>query len=113
MKDWSAVVTHGLTLPGVEAGTSYGKPALRFRGRTLAATTAPDPDSFVLHVAEEEKDHLIEQDPATFWQTEHYRGWPALLVRYGRAGDRVATLLTRAWWDRATKAQRANFGPRP
>lgn len=113
MKDWSAVVAVGIALPGVEQGTSYGKPALRFRGRTLAATTAPDPDSFVLHVALEEKDRLLERDPATFWQTDHYHGWPAILVRFGGDADLVATLLARAWWDRATKVQRSVFGACP
>lgn len=103
MKDWSSVVAVGIALPGVEQGISYGKPALRFRERTLAATTAPDPGSFVLHVAVEEKDWLLERDPATFWQTEHYRDWPAILVRYGGDADLVAMLLACAWWDRATK----------
>lgn len=114
MKDWDAVVAVGLALPGVEEGSSYGKPALKFRGRMLAATTAPDPASFVLHVAGEEKEVLIETDPQTFWETDHYRGWPAILVRYGTAAtDRITRLVARAWWDRATVALRKEFGDRP
>lgn len=114
MKDWAAVVDAGAALPGVDQGTTYGKAALRFRGRMLAATTAPVPDSFVLHVAIDEKEVLLATDPATFWQTDHYRNWPAVLVRYGsNATDRVVLLLTRAWWDRATAAQRSRFGDRP
>lgn len=114
MRDWADVVATGLALPDVELGTSYGQPALRFRGGTLAGTTAPDPDSFVLHVAMAEKDVLLATDPATFWQTDHYRGWPAILVRYGtEAGDRIALLLQRAWWDRATQRQRRAWGDRP
>ena len=114
MKDWDSVVAVGLALPGVEAGTSYGRPALKFRGKMLAATTAPDSASFVLHVACEEKEVLIETDPETFWETDHYRGWPAILVRYGTpASDRIALLLARAWWDRATAALRKEFGDRP
>lgn len=114
MKDWDAVVAAATDLRGVEQGTSYGKPALKFRGRTLAGTTAPDAGSFVLHVAVEEKESLIERDPATFWQTDHYRDWPAILVRYGSGGDaHLAMLLARGWWDRATIAQRRSFGARP
>lgn len=101
MKDWAAVEAFALTLPGVEAGTSYGRPAVKVRGKLIAGTTAPDPGSFVLATTQEEKEVLIESDPATFWQTDHYRGWPAVLVRYGRAGERVAALIERAWWDRA------------
>lgn len=112
--DWRDVVAIGLRLPAVEEGTSYGKPALKLNGKMLAAATAPDPGSFVLRVGVEEKAVLIDTDPATFWETDHYRGWPAVLARYGTpAGERIAVLLARAWWDRATAAQRRNFGPRP
>ncbi|MDJ0277307.1 hypothetical protein QLH51_10925 [Sphingomonas sp. 2R-10] len=114
MNGWRDIVAIGLALPGVEEGSSYGRPALRFRGRTLAGTTAPDPGSFVLHVTTAEKDVLLATDPATFWQTDHYRDGSAVLVRYGTdAGDRIALLLERAWWDRATLAQRRARGERP
>ncbi len=116
MRDWDHVVAIGLALPGVVLGTSYGKPALLLRGKMLAATTAPDRASFVLHVALIEKEVLIETDPVTFWETDHYRGWPAVLVRYGTAADadaRVALLLERAWWDRASASQRRRCGARP
>ena len=114
MKDWNAVVARALALPGVEEGTTYGKPAVKLRGKMLAATTAPDVDSFVLHAAVAEKEVLIETEPETFWETDHYRGWPAVLVRYGTGADeRIALVLTRAWWDRASKAQRSAFGDRP
>lgn len=114
VKDWAEVVAAGLALPGVELGTSYCQPALRFRNGTLAGTTAPDPGSFVLHVALAEKDVLLDTDPATFWQTDHYRDWPAILVRYGTdARDRIALLLERAWWDRAMLRQRRDRGERP
>lgn len=118
MRDWDDVVATGRALPGVVVSTSYGKPALLLRGRMLAATTAPDPGSFVLHVASIEKEVLIETDPATFWETDHYRGWPAVLVRYRTGADadadaRIALLIERAWWDRASVTQRRARGERP
>jgi hypothetical protein len=114
VKDWAEVVDCAMALPGVEVGTTYGKPAVKLRGKMLAATTAPDDDSFVLHAHIEEKAVLIETDPDTFWETDHYKGWPAVLVRYGTdARERIAVLLERAWWDRTTKTQRKAFGPRP
>lgn len=113
MKDWAAVVAAASHLPGVEEGTSYGQPALKVRGKTIAATTGPD-GSFVLMTPLADKEVLIATDPDTFWQTDHYDGWPAVLVRFGTgAGDRLAVLLERAWWDRATVAQRRVFGDRP
>lgn len=114
MKDWAEVVAFAKTLPDVEQGTTYGKPAVKLRGKMIAATTAPDVGSFVLHAGVDDKAVLIETDPDTFWETDHYRGWPAILVRYGTpARDRIETLIARAWWDRASKTQRSGFGARP
>ena len=114
MKDWDAVVRAATALPHVELGTAYGQPAVKMRGKMIAATTAPDRDSFVLHVPVDDKAVLMETDPDTFWETDHYRGWPAVLVRYGTdAGERIALLIARAWWDRATVKQREAFGDRP
>jgi len=114
VRDWEEVVGFAASLPGVEPGTSYGKPALKMRGKMIAATTAPDSGSFVLHATIDDKEVLIATDPATFWETGHYRGWPAVLVRYGTpARDRIATLIARAWWDRASKVQRIAYGDRP
>ena len=113
-RDWAEVQAFALTLPGVEAGTSYGKPAMKMRGKMIVATTAPSRDSFVLAVTLPEKELLLETDSGSFWQTDHYHGWPAILVRYGSgAGERIARLITRAWWDRATVAQRKAYGDRP
>jgi hypothetical protein len=114
MKDWDAVVGVGLALPGVELGTTYGKPALKVCGKMIAGTTAPEPGSFVLHVPMEDKAVLIETGPTTFWETDHYHGWPAILVRYGTLEtDRIAVLLARAWWDRSTIGARTAYGDRP
>ncbi|HEU0045053.1 MmcQ/YjbR family DNA-binding protein [Sphingomonas sp.] len=114
MKDWAAVVAAGLRLPGVEQATTYGKPALKMRGKMIAAATAPDSGSFVLAVSHEEKEVLLDTEPGVFWQTAHYDGWPAILVLYGSDADaRIALLLARAWWDRATVAQRWTVGERP
>jgi hypothetical protein len=56
----------------------------------------------------------METDPETFWETDHYRGYPAVLVRFGSAErDRIENVIRRAWWDRLTKAQQKDFGPRP
>lgn len=114
MTDWDDLIALGhIALPSVELGTSYGKPAIKHRGRMIAATTSPDPDSFVLHVSPADKEMLLDTDPEAFWQTDHYRGWPAVLVRYGADPDRIALLLQRAWWDRATVGERKDFGERP
>lgn len=113
MKDWDAVAAFALTLPDTETGTSYGTPAVKLNGKSFV-TRSREADSFHVMSPHEEKAVLIETDPATFWQTDHYRNWPGLLVRFaGTDPDRVRIVITRAWWDRAKKAQRTAFGERP
>jgi hypothetical protein len=104
--DWASVVAMGELLPGVETATSYGRPALKVRGKAIAVA-GREPDNFVLMAALEEVDVLMETEPQVFFQTDHYKGWPAVLARYETADPaRIAMLLERAWTRRASKAQR-------
>ena len=104
--NWADVVAMGTLLPGVEAGTSYGRPALKVRGKAIAVA-GKEPDHFVLMVGLDELDVLIETEPQVFFQTDHYRSWPAVLARYATADHaRIAMVLERAWTQRASKAQR-------
>lgn len=112
-RSWEDVAAFALTLPGTEPSTSYGQPAIKTRGK-LICSTGHEPGSFHVAAPHEKKAVLIESDPATFWQTAHYANWPGLLVRYGSAdAERIRIVVARAWWDRATKAQQAAYGPRP
>lgn len=106
MKDWDEVVAFALTLPGVEMGISYGRPAVKIRNKGFVFPSR-EPDSFGLMTPHGEKELLMETEPDTFWETPHYRGYPAVLVRYGSSSrERIETVIERAWWDRASKAQR-------
>ena len=111
--EWDEVAAFGLALPDTELSTSYGRPAIKVRGKAFLYP-GRERGSFVVASPVEEKEMLIETEPDIFWESAHYRGWPAVLVRYGSASrERVETVIERAWWDRASKAQRAAFGPRP
>ena len=113
MKDWEDVAAYALTLAGTEPGTSWGHPAVKVRGK-MFVSTGSEPGSFHVMSPHEEKAVLIETDPDTFWQTPHYATWPGLLVRHGAADvERVKAVIARAWWDRASKAQRLTYGNRP
>lgn len=93
---WDEVVAFALTLDGTECSTSYGKPAVKANGRTIVSL-GREPDSFCLHIDEDTKAILIETDPETFWQTPHYDGWPALLVRTdSRDPERVKAMIEQA-----------------
>jgi hypothetical protein len=113
MQDWNAAIAYACTLPGVTMASYYGSPVPKHNGKALIAP-GREPDSFVLMIGQDEKAVLIDTDPDTFWETDHYRGWPAVLVRYGSgATDRIEGLIARRWWDVAKKSERAAFGPRP
>lgn len=110
MKDWNAVVAFACALPDVEMVPFYGTPCPKVNGKAFVAP-GREKGSFCLLVRMDEKELLMETDPATFWETAHYRDYPAVLVRYGTAADeRIRTYIERAWWDRASSKQRAERG---
>ena len=79
---WDDVVAFALSLPDTELSTSYGRPAVKVRGKAFAYP-GREQGSFALSTPLGEKELLMETEPDTFWETPHYRGWPAVLVRYG------------------------------
>jgi hypothetical protein len=113
LEDWDAVKAFALTLPDTSLESFYGTPCPKVNGKAFVSP-GREPDSFHVMSPHDEKAILLETDPDTFWQTPHYQNWPGLLVRYGSADpERVRAVITRAWWDRAKKAQRLAFGDRP
>ncbi len=111
--DWDAVVAFACSLPGVEMAPYYGTLCPKVNGKPFVAPSRAE-GSFCLYVAKAEKEMLLETDPETFWQTGHFQNYPAVLARYGAPSRaRIELYLRRAWWDRATKQDRAAFGARP
>lgn len=70
----------GLGLPGVEETTTWGEPALKAHGK-LWVWWSPGEDAPVFKVPLEEREILVEAEPATFFFTHHYRNHPMVLVR--------------------------------
>jgi len=100
MKDWDEAVAFALTLPDTELSTSYGKPAVKVNGRAFLYTGHEDRTSFGIAIDLDMVELLKETDPATFWQSPHYEGWPAVLIRYDSPDpDRVREVIERshAW----------------
>lgn len=113
MRDWAEVCAIACALPDVAMGAHYGTPCPKVNGKAFVSPGRED-GSFCLFVTTDEKALLLETDPGTFWQTAHYRNYPAVLARFGTdAHDRIVTYIQRAWWDRAKRPQRERFGPRP
>jgi hypothetical protein len=87
-----------LVWPGVEDGTSYGTPGLKVKGKFLTRLREDGDSLVVASVPRDERDMLIEADPAVFYITQHYRDYPAVLVRLSAADpNTVRSLLFRHW----------------
>ena len=86
-----------MNLPGVEQGTSYGTPALHVRKKFLARLKE-DGETVAMRVDLADRDVLLELDPAAFYVTDHYRAYPAMLVRLKQVRlDLLERLLEEAW----------------
>ena len=110
MRDWEDAVAFACTLPEVEMASWWGTLSPKINAKGFMSP-GREQGSFALMVTNPEKEILFETDPETFWQTDHYRNYPMLLVRYGTdARERIELYIQRAWWDRAKKAQRAAAG---
>ena len=69
------------SFPGIEESTSYGTPAMKV-GKKLVLRLHQKEDAIVVllnTVAEQQQ--FISQDPMSFYITDHYIGYPAVLVR--------------------------------
>ena len=96
MLDWDAVEAHAAARSGAGRTTYYGAAAVSANGRPIVGLGREE-NSFVLHLDLGTKAMLIETDPDTYWETPHYAGWPALLVRYDSADPaRVMAMIERA-----------------
>ncbi|HEY2942180.1 MAG TPA: MmcQ/YjbR family DNA-binding protein [Vicinamibacteria bacterium] len=92
-----------MRLPGVEQGVSYGTPALRVRKKFLARLKE-DGETMAIKIAFADRDVLLELDPRAFYLTDHYRPYPALLVRLKEVRrDVLEQLLELAWRQQAPK----------
>jgi len=105
-----------LALPEVTEGTSYGTPAFHVRG-TLLARLREDGTTLVIKAEPAEREARIFANPAVFFVTDHYVGYPLLLVRLDAvAVADLRVLLAQAWRLVAPKrllraADRANESP--
>lgn len=96
-------------LPEVTLGTSYGTPALEVRGKSFVRMK--EAGVLVVMCAIEEKEMLMEAEPGLYFETDHYKGWPAMLVRLAAVSDEDLTQrLLAAWRQKAPKRLAANFG---
>jgi hypothetical protein len=89
-------------LPEVEEATWFGTPSMKVRGKGFCRVK--DPDTVVVMVDLVEKEMLLEAAPDIYFETDHYKGWPAMLVRIRAISDEeLAHRMRKAWLQKAPK----------
>ena len=118
MASWEDVARIALSLPETTESTSWGSPAWKVRTATFAwerplrakdlaelGDAAPDGPVLGAHVPDERAKHaLVADDPAVYFTTSHFDGYPSVLVRLDAiAVPDLEELLTEAWLAKAPK----------
>ncbi len=85
-------------LPNVVEGRSYGMPSFLLNGRFLARFRDDDTVLVVQLATIGERDVLMELDPRAFFFTEHYRNYPAVLVRLAEVPPALLSDVLRESW---------------
>lgn len=118
-----------LTLPEVSEGTRFGhrtwfvagkgfaweRPLSKADVRRLGGQPPPVGPLLAVRVANlEEKEVLMMDPPHGFFDIEHFRGYPAVLIRLQQVdGDLLKTTLVEAWHACAPSSLAAVAPPRP
>lgn len=93
-----------LAFPETEETTSWDAPSFKVNKKAIIFWN-PTHDCPVFKVPFEERDHLIEMDPDTFFTTDHHRPYPMVLARPGRVDiEWVRANIERTWRNQAKKA---------
>lgn len=91
-------------LPEIVETTSYGTPALKVGKKLL--TRVKDAKTAVVMCPLDEKEMLLQAAPDIYFETDHYKGWPALLMRMDAVSDdELHHRLKRIWLMQAGKTK--------
>ena len=110
MADWRTIRALALALPDAEEEPGE-RPAFRVRGKLFAwRARERDGGGLAVRVDRDEKELLLESNPDVYFETPHYRGYPAVLVRLDKI-DRgeLAERIEDAWLIQAPKRLAADY----
>ncbi len=85
------------SFPGTEESTSYGTPAIKVAKKLMLRLHNKEDAIVVLLNSVEEQQELMERDPLTFYITDHYEGYAAILVRPTIPEAEFRDLMELAW----------------
>lgn len=90
-------------LPAITRSTTLGTPSLKVGARSFVRLK--DADTLVLLCPSEQKALLMEISPDIYFETDHYVGYPAVLVQLSVISDEELSLrLEDAWRFKAPKS---------
>ena len=93
-----------LSLTGVEAGTSYGMPSFMLHGKFFARFRDDDTVLVLQLGSIDDRDVLMQIDSKAFFFTDHYKNYPAVLIRLSEiTGPRLKECVTVAHEDVASR----------
>lgn len=70
-----------MAFPMAEKGVSYGRPSYKVNGKFFTRLRPEDDSLVILEVSFDEREMLMEAEPATFHITPHYKDYPSVLAR--------------------------------
>jgi hypothetical protein len=101
-----------LKLPSVLEGRSYGLPAFLLNGRFLARFRDDDTVLVLQLDSIGDRDVLMQLDPRAFFFTEHYRNYPAVLVRLADVPPALLLDVIEESWRHVSKLPAARRRPK-
>ena len=107
--DFETLRQIALAFPGMEEGYSYGTRAFRVR-KKFFARIKEDGETLVLKVGDLEKDFLLEAEPDIYFSTDHYNGYPAVLIRLPIiTPEDLRDVIEKAWRKMAARRDLAAY----
>ncbi|WP_457302239.1 MmcQ/YjbR family DNA-binding protein [Phyllobacterium sp. P5_D12] len=78
-------IAESLHLPELVRRTTHGTPSLKVK--TLFIGRMKDWETFAIHCPLEEKPLLMESVPNIYFEIDHYKGWPYILMHLEAVSD--------------------------
>ena len=102
MATWATVKKICKGLPEVAESTWFNTPSMKVRDKSFVRLK--EEGVIVVMVDLEEKEILLRADPDVFFETPHYEGYPAMLVRLSAISpDELEEVLIESWRRKAPK----------
>ena len=70
-----------LSFPGAEEAISYGQPSYKVNKKFFTRLRREDDSLVLVDIPFDEREMLMEAEPATFHITAHYKDYPSVLAR--------------------------------